>query len=1390
MTKKVTRSIARFGTFAFLASALLGLSAERVLADGTETLGDPSIPIAEGTGVVAAGVGLKNTDQGVINLFVPGNVQQALLYWSGEMIEPDGLGPDTINVDGTPVPGDLIGGPSAFAPNDFGFTTYRADITDLVAEGLNSLSVELSPGFTRQSNGAGLLVIYDDGSGAASIEVRDGLDLAFIRSSEPQKSTEPQTFTFPASDGDRVADLSLFFGSVATNRPNQVLITVGGVTTELNNILDDSDGPQWDTRDLEIEIPAGATQLTVEAVSINPFDPENTSDPLPASLSWVTAAFSVPLDTATIGDFVWEDCNGNGIQDDAAIDGCELGGGIPDVPVELREGDCAGNVVDSTSTDSNGLYLFTDLAPGEYCVLFPSNPAEALDCGDDSTASYTTKNAPNSNSANDSNANPDGSTDPIDLEAGETDLTIDAGLFCSVSIGDTLWNDLNRNGIQDMLNEGMGEPGVNDVTVTLFDCDDNQVGAPTTTGPAPADAAPPQVPGGAGWYQFDGLVPGCYVVQFDQPEGFVFSPANQGDDPALDSNVNPMGVTGEINLLSGQSDQTIDAGINRPPTAGLGDFVFEDKNANGIQDTNEPGIPGVPVTLLTNPDGDLGCDNGDETVDGSTITDADGMYMFEDLEPGDYCVEFDKSVVDCTTDDFSLGAPSFSPALQGSDPAADSNPDPATGVTGNVDLGPDEFDPTIDAGIFCPAKLGDRVFKDCNGNGIQDDAGLPGCESEVGIPDVEVKLFDCDGNPIVENGQQVTRTTDADGFYMFGAEPGVFDLKPGEYVAQFDPDTFPPDFMFSPVGEGMDDALDSDCMPPGGETVCTPLGSRGINLDRDCGLIPPPPPECDLVLNKTCRVEPAPPSGDLECEAKIAATVLRYIGPGDPDEVTVTGKNNKATVDSFFEDGILTIDARPEDLGAKMTITTDGVDEVIHTSCSTPYVAGLPAPLDGSTPNPADSDTGDPSPNWFVVSFVDKEGNSVSIPDNGEGEFTDECSFSPAGPSCETTGKPDVLTFRYLGDGPVADCTDNAASRADRKPPTCSGNLPAGATVMVSVNKGDLSKTMVAPGETFDLSGFGSETELTLTGGGGSESDSFHTSCSAPLEAGDVFGNLLLVAFDGVGSSVTVTYQYEVTNLGDPVTDITVVDDKLGNVGMIPALPENGSDSVVLQAVAEISETTTNTATATGMLNGEMCAAPPDSVTVTAVEPPEPTCNVSIALDKVEKDKIKWKLSNSGDVGATIDTLIVSWPGDGELKKVRFDGSDILKDVLLTSPAVITSDQWLKQPKDRTLKAGDSGKKLELEFDDEFPLGNEQPPGDFDLTIEFEQGCEVDANGDPKLLEGDAEPSVASKITEGSGLGGCSATRVDREDPLGLLLFAGALLLWSKRRRRTVACSD
>ena len=54
------------------------------LAEGTETLGTPGIDIASGTGVVAAGVGLQDSQPGNIEITVPaGIIKQVLVYWGG-----------------------------------------------------------------------------------------------------------------------------------------------------------------------------------------------------------------------------------------------------------------------------------------------------------------------------------------------------------------------------------------------------------------------------------------------------------------------------------------------------------------------------------------------------------------------------------------------------------------------------------------------------------------------------------------------------------------------------------------------------------------------------------------------------------------------------------------------------------------------------------------------------------------------------------------------------------------------------------------------------------------------------------------------------------------------------------------------------------------------------------------------------------------------------------------------------------------------------------------------------------------------------------------------------------------------------------------------------------
>ncbi|MDA7502300.1 Ig-like domain-containing protein, partial [Chitinophagales bacterium] len=81
-------------------------------------------------------------------------------------------------------------------------------------------------------------------------------------------------------------------------------------------------------------------------------------------------------------------------------------------------------------------------------------------------------------------------------------------------------------------------------------------------------------------------------------------------------------------LAAGEDYEDADFGFDFEDILGsIGDYVWHDDNQDGVQDAGEEGIPNVVVTLV-NPDGST------ET----TTTDADGLYLFDDLPEGDYTV--------------------------------------------------------------------------------------------------------------------------------------------------------------------------------------------------------------------------------------------------------------------------------------------------------------------------------------------------------------------------------------------------------------------------------------------------------------------------------------------------------------------------------------------------------------------------------------------------------------------------------------------------------------------------------------------------------------------------------------------------------------------------------
>jgi uncharacterized repeat protein (TIGR01451 family) len=254
-----------------------------------------------------------------------------------------------------------------------------------------------------------------------------------------------------------------------------------------------------------------------------------------AQLNLCTPGGQLP---ASLGDFVWHDLNGNGLQDpgEPGISGANVtltGGGADG----LING--VGDTVVSTTTISNGTYSFTNLTPGtQYRVAF------GLPTG------YTS--ASPRKQGIDTSLDSDGLiSDIIILGSGQNNTTIDAGFYKEVKVGNFVWNDLDKDGFQDST-----EVGIGGVAISLTGTSGSGAAINLSTSTA-----------ANGSYMFSPLPPGTYqisVAPFNFASGGVLngyaaSPTLAGTDRALDSNVNPS-ATSPATLVSGSSDLTIDFG--------------------------------------------------------------------------------------------------------------------------------------------------------------------------------------------------------------------------------------------------------------------------------------------------------------------------------------------------------------------------------------------------------------------------------------------------------------------------------------------------------------------------------------------------------------------------------------------------------------------------------------------------------------------------------------------------------------------------------------------------------------------------------------------------------------------------------------------------------------
>ena len=210
----------------------------------------------------------------------------------------------------------------------------------------------------------------------------------------------------------------------------------------------------------------------------------------------------------------------------------------------------------------------------------------------------------------------------ISLTAAAPNATkVDFAFVKPASLGDFVWFDANKDGIQDA-----DEAGVPGVTATLTGSD----------GQLPLDASgktvEPVTTDANGKYVFTNLLPGLYALNFTPPAGYSETTTGVGDDPAADSN-------SEVYLLKleqGQNDETVDLGL--VADGAIGDTLFWDVDNNGGSEPSGADKPlvGVTVTLAyTTPAG------VEKTL--TTVTDENGKYSFKDLAPGDYVVTVDKA---------------------------------------------------------------------------------------------------------------------------------------------------------------------------------------------------------------------------------------------------------------------------------------------------------------------------------------------------------------------------------------------------------------------------------------------------------------------------------------------------------------------------------------------------------------------------------------------------------------------------------------------------------------------------------------------------------------------------------------------------------------------------
>lgn len=418
---------------------------------------------------------------------------------------------------------------------------------------------------------------------------------------------------------------------------------------------------------------------------------------------------------ATIGDRVWHDTNGDGLQSSGES-------GIANIPVRLYN--ALGILVDTTRTNSTGNYLFENVQGGTYYLEFVKS----------GNYEFIFANAGADDKDSDVNhAKGFGTTSMFEILTGENNLTLDAGLYICSKIGNLVWYDANKNDKYDKL-----ENGINGLKVNLYRFHNGAwvIWTHTFTGTKPGSVSDD------GYFEFC-VPPGQYYVEVIMPEiGLVQVKPRIGTSTTDSDLTNAFGkgTTSSFTLTSGQNKMDIGAGYY--PMAVAGNIVWQDQNENGAKEPSEPVLENVKVQVF---------DAKTNKLISQTRTNAEGKAYFEYLEKQEVYFKFE------IDDKFTATR-----ALVGT-PDKDSDVDHANGpnTTRSFDMQPGDKKLNIDLGLTTRTNATDWLYITAN---KQAESNLIkwGMKKEINISHYEIE------RRIGENGEFLPLTLQIEASNLIG----------------------------------------------------------------------------------------------------------------------------------------------------------------------------------------------------------------------------------------------------------------------------------------------------------------------------------------------------------------------------------------------------------------------------------------------------------------------------------------------------------------------------------------------------------------------------------------------------------------------------------------------